>query len=74
MKRAEALLPGTDALPTATVEVTIHRAKSVCLGKYLVRFRDPQGVTFRRTFNDPNEAMAHFWKSADQLTTESRRT
>ena len=67
MKKAEALLPGTDALPSATVEVTIHRAKSVCFGKYLVRFRDRQGVTFRRTFNDPDESMAHFCKCADQL-------
>jgi hypothetical protein len=66
MKRAEALLPGTDALPTATVEVANYR------GKTLVRFRDRAGITTRQTFTDPNEAMRHFWKCADQLQTERR--
>jgi hypothetical protein len=36
-------------------------------GKFLVRFRDRQGTTTRRSFTDPNDAMTHFWKCADQL-------
>jgi hypothetical protein len=68
LKKAEALLPGTDALPTATVEVANYR------GKILVRHRDRAGTTTRQTFTDPDEAMRHLWKCADQLRTESRPT
>jgi len=66
LKKAEALLPGTDALPTATVELATYH------GKFLVRFRDRGGITTRQTFTDPHEAMRHFWNCADQLQTERR--
>ena len=66
LKKAEALLPGTHALPTATVEVATHHRK------LLVRCRDRAGITNHQTFTDPNEAMRHFRKCADQLQAERR--
>jgi hypothetical protein len=66
MKKAEALLPGTDALPTATVEVATYQ------NKILVRYRDRTGSTTRQTFTHPDEAMTHFWKCADLLRAERK--
>jgi len=68
MNKAEALLPGTEALTTATVEVATYH------NKILVRYRDRTGSTTRQTFTDPHEAMRHFWKCAHQLRTERRAT
>ena len=62
MTRQETLLPGTRALPRVTVEITRYH------GKLLVRSRDGEGMTHRKTFTDPAEAMLYFWERADQLT------
>lgn len=48
--KAEALLPHTDALLRSTVEFARYGAK------WLVRYRRPDGTTWRQLYNDPKEA------------------
>lgn len=57
MKRAETLLPGTDALPSNTAEMTTYR------GRYLVRVRDANGSTQQRKFphNEAGRDEAFAW-------------
>jgi len=64
MLKQEALLLGTHALPRGTVEVS-HYGRSI-----LVRVRQLTGSTTQRRFGTPQEAMRHFWDSADRLKSE----
>jgi hypothetical protein len=63
---AEALLPGTDAIPRNTAEFCSYR------GKYLVRFRDAVTV-MRRTFEDVDEASRYFWWCCRRLQDSARK-
>ena len=65
MKQAEALLPNTDALPSNCAEMIEYK------GKWLVRVRNAQGSTNRRTFPlgdaGRDEAHAFLLKEARKL-------
>lgn len=67
MKRAESLLPRTDALPCSTVAFEAYREG------WLVRHRDAQGTTRRVITQDADEVMTIFWQWVDQLKKEARR-
>jgi hypothetical protein len=61
MTKAESLLPGTDALPRATIEWT--KAK----GKHLIRYRRPDGQTWQKFFDTQDEAAIYQRKCLDDL-------
>lgn len=67
MKKAEALLPGTDALPASTLDWTTHQ------GKHLVRLRLKDGTTTRCHTRDPEEANRFYQEAFDRLKKEARR-
>jgi len=57
----EALPAGADAIPRATVEVSMVK------GKWQVRGKNRQGYAFRQDFSDPVRAMEYFWRKADGI-------
>ena len=59
--KAEALLPNTDALLRGTVEFAQHGIK------WLVRYRRPDGTTWRQLYDDPDEADRVFNKYVADL-------
>jgi hypothetical protein len=64
---AESLLPGTDALPRATVEWTIYRRR------HLVRYRSLDGkVSYHRQFDAEGDALAQFWDYAEILRRDAQ--
>lgn len=65
MIRQETLLPGTRALPRATVETCRYH------GRYLVRYRTQAGVTYRRFFPDPDAAQEFALRCERELQLES---
>lgn len=67
MKRAESLLPRTDALPCSTVAYQAYR------DGWLVRHRDAQGMTRRLITQDAEQLMTLFWQWVDELKQEARR-
>lgn len=68
MKQREALLPGTDALGSGTVEWVRWR------GKILVRYRDDDGSTQRRTFTERDKAHEFFAACVEKLKGGSGRS
>ena len=67
--KAEALLPNTDALRRGTVEFAQYGIK------WLVRYRRPDGTTWRQLYDDPDEADHVFNKYVADLeeTNESAK-
>lgn len=66
MIRQETLLPGTRALPRATVETAVYH------GRYLVRYRNAAGVTYRRSFPDADSMLAFARSCEAELKSEAR--
>ena len=64
--KQESLLPGTDALPRATIEWTIRK------GKHLIRYRRPDGTTWQHTEADPEAAKAYYEKCMADLREQAR--
>jgi hypothetical protein len=65
----EALLPGTDALPRATLEFQVR-------GKILVRYKSPTGYVTRKQFRNPEQkeqATAFFDQCYEKLRLACRR-
>lgn len=67
MIRQETLLPGTRALPRATVETCRYH------GRYLVRYRNMAGVTFRRFFPDADSMLGFARQCEAELQSEMKK-
>lgn len=62
----ESLLPGTDAITKGQVENVPYR------GKRLVRYRNLQGYTTQRQFENGDESDTFFWECVEKLKQELR--